>query len=37
MENHPEEENKPAHIVLWHAMLDSKLGTLIVPGKDTVK
>jgi hypothetical protein len=37
MENHPEEENKPAHIVLWHAMLDSKLVTLVAPGKDTVK
>ncbi len=33
IENHPEEENKPAHVALMHAMLDSKLVTLNSPGK----
>ncbi len=34
IENHPEEENKPAHVALMHSMLDAKLVTLTSPGKD---
>lgn len=37
MENHPEEENKDAHVALMHALLDAKLVTLVSPGKDTGK
>jgi hypothetical protein len=33
IENHPEEENKPAHVALMHAMLDARLVTLSSPGK----
>lgn len=37
IENHPEEENKPAHVALMHAMLDAKLVTQVSPGKDNGK
>jgi len=37
IENHPEEENKPAHIALMHAMLDARLVSLVSPGKDPGK
>jgi hypothetical protein len=37
MDNHPEEENKPAQVALMHAMLDAKLVTLVSPGKDVGK
>jgi len=33
MGNHPEEENKPRQVELWHAMLGSGLVTLVSPGK----
>jgi Rap1a immunity proteins len=35
MQNHPEEENKPAHVALTHAMTDAQLISLVSPGKDT--
>jgi hypothetical protein len=37
MQNHPEEENKPRQVALWHAMLNSKLVTLVASGKDVGK
>jgi hypothetical protein len=37
LENHPEEENKPAHVALMHAMLNAGLVTLESPGKDNGK
>jgi hypothetical protein len=37
IENHPEEENKPAHLALMRSMLDAKLVTVASPGKDAPK
>jgi hypothetical protein len=37
LDNHPEEENKPAQVALMHAMLGSGLVTLVSPGKDNGK
>jgi hypothetical protein len=31
MQNHPEDENKPRQVALWHAMLNAKLVTLVAP------
>ena len=35
LQNHPEDENKPAHVALMHAMLDAGLVTLVSRGKDS--
>ncbi len=37
MNNHPEEENKPRQVALWHAMLNAGLVALVSPGKDKEK
>jgi hypothetical protein len=37
LDNHPEEENKPAQVALMHAMLNSGLVALVSPGKDKGK
>lgn len=37
MENHPEEENKPAHVALLHAVSNAGLFTLVSAGKDNGK
>ena len=37
MDNHPEEENKPAHVALLHAISNAGLFNLVSPGKDTGK
>jgi hypothetical protein len=37
MENHPEEENKPAHVALMHALTNAGLVSLESPGKEKSK
>jgi hypothetical protein len=37
MDNHPEGENKPAHLALTHAISNAGLFSLASPGKDPGK
>jgi hypothetical protein len=37
MANHPEEENKPSHVALMHAMLDAGLVALVPTGNNAGK